>query len=331
MMRTPHAYAVAVRREDGTITTLAERVPPVGERFQLLRWPVLRGSVVLIQAFSIGLKALNFSATIANPQPAPKECGEPLPASPLPETERPVAGSVLFAIAFNLFLFVVLPLFLTNLLFLGIRGDGLLPLPNLESMEGVWDWVRAAFRPARPSMAFHLVEGLVRMSLFLGMVWSFSRLPDIQRIFEYHGAEHKTVFAWEEGQRLTIEEAQGQPRRHPRCGTSFLMVVMLISIGLFSLVRFDSFWINLAARVALIPLLAGLSYEVIKAAGSREGSRIFTWLTQPGLWLQSVTTREPSSDQIEIAIHALRASLALEPSLSPSPEPLVSPLHNSGG
>jgi len=158
------------------------------------------------------------------------------------------------------------------------------------------------------------VDGLIRMSFFVFMIFIFSRLRDIRRVFDYHGAEHKTVYAWEAGQELIVSNARRFPRQHPRCGTSFLMVVMLVSIVLFSVVRFDSLVLNGVVRIALIPLVAGLSYEIIRAAGRKETSSFFQLITRPGIWLQNLTTREPSDDQLEVAILALKESLKLEPS-----------------
>jgi uncharacterized protein YqhQ len=160
------------------------------------------------------------------------------------------------------------------------------------------------------------------MSFFLIMILTFSLIKDIRRVFEYHGAEHKTVFNWEAGLPLTVENARRQPRQHPRCGTSFLMVVMLVSIVLFSVVKFDSLVYNMLVRVALMPLVAGISYEIIRLSAKREGSLVFKMLTLPGIWLQNITTKEPDDQQLEVAIFALKESLKLEPrpqevSLSP--------------
>jgi uncharacterized protein YqhQ len=174
-------------------------------------------------------------------------------------------------------------------------------------------WLQAYMRPVRPSVAFNLVDGVIRMGFFIIMIFSFSRLNDIKRVFEYHGAEHKTVFAWESGDELTVANARRHPRQHPRCGTSFLMVVMLVSIALFSVVKFDSLMFNMLTRIALIPLIAGVSYEIIRAAGKKESGAVFRLMTLPGIWLQNLTTREPSDDQLEVAIYALKESLKLEP------------------
>ena len=311
LMRTPNACAVAVRRLDGTIETYAERLRPPGARHRWQRWPIVRGSVVLVQSMSIGVRALNFSASVAV---ADEEAQEKKARG---EERAPVeasstSGSIVVAFAFNLLLFFILPLLVTNLLF--TVWAGLPPFPGIDDgWRPLWAWAQTLFRAVSPSPAFHLVEGLLRMGLFLGMIWSFSRLAEIQRIFEYHGAEHKTIAAWEAGEDVTIASAQAHPRQHPRCGTSFLMVVMFVSLAVFSWIRFDGWWANLAARLALLPLIAGLSYEVIKAAGARESGRLFQWMTKPGVWLQHLTTREPSSEQLEVAIRALQASLALEP------------------
>ena len=162
-------------------------------------------------------------------------------------------------------------------------------------------------------VAFNLIDGVVRMFFFIVMIVSMSYLKDIRRVFEYHGAEHKTVFTWEKGLDLSVENAKPRKRQHPRCGTSFLMVVMLIAIVIFSVVKFDAMWLNLVVRIALMPLVAGLSYEVIRYAAKKESGAIFRLMTLPGLWLQNITTQEPDAEQLEVAIRALDESLKLEP------------------
>jgi uncharacterized protein YqhQ len=157
------------------------------------------------------------------------------------------------------------------------------------------------------------VDGFIRMAFFLIMIFSFSLMKDIRRVFEYHGAEHKTVFTWEAGLPLTVENARPQPRQHPRCGTSFLMVVMLVSIVTFSVVKFDSLAYNMLTRVALIPVIAGISYEIIRLSAKKEGGFIFKLITRPGVWLQNITTKEPDDQQLEVALVALKESLKLEP------------------
>ncbi|MBI1765569.1 MAG: DUF1385 domain-containing protein [Acidobacteria bacterium] len=349
MMRAPHSYAVAVRRQDGQIVSKAEPLPKLDEKYPWLKIPVLRGSAVLIHSMALGIKALNFSATVAmeeqeaveqQVQPAVKaaaatgvlmttahaiEAPEMLRA--VAETEEKpkssaaaatAAGSMVFALIFNVLLFIVLPLLVTNALFIYF-GWGNAPQAtftadaNAPWYQAGWHWLQAYMKPVRPSVSFNLLDGVIRMGLFLLMIWSFSRLQDIKRIFEYHGAEHKTVFAWEAGEELTVANARRHPRQHPRCGTSFLMVVMLVSIVLFSVVKFDALLLNMLTRIALMPLIAGISYEIIRAAGKKESSALFSLMTLPGLWLQNVTTQEPSDDQLEVAIYALKESLKLEP------------------
>ncbi len=171
----------------------------------------------------------------------------------------------------------------------------------------------AYLHPVRPSVAFNLIDGLIRMTFFLIMIFSFSLLKDIRRVFQYHGAEHKTVFTWEAGLPLTVDNARPQPRQHPRCGTSFLMVVMLVAIVLFSVIKFDSLFLNFLVRLALMPLVAGLSYEIIRLSAKKESGWFFKLITRPGVWLQNITTQEPDDQQLEVAIEALKESLKLEP------------------
>ena len=229
---------------------------------------------------------------------------------------------MIFALFFNVLLFIVLPLLLTNVIFIYF-GWGNAP-SNLNAShaqtaadaswyQSAWAWLQAYMKPVRPSFAFNFVDGVIRMIFFITMIYTFSRLNDIKRVFEYHGAEHKTVFTWEQGEELTVANARRHPRQHPRCGTSFLMVVMLVSIVLFSIIKFDSLLLNMLSRIALIPLIAGVSYEIIRAAGKKESGPIFKLMTLPGIWLQNLTTREPSDDQLEVAIYALKESLKLEP------------------
>jgi uncharacterized protein YqhQ len=369
MMRTPSAYAIAVRRPDGTITHTGATLPKWSEKYPVLKLPVLRGAAVLVQSMALGIKALNFSAAEAfNEQeelaaevaltPAVVE-GEgdfagitggvpglfPVPTKKRPEDElkrgsAAAFGSIAFALLFNVLLFVVAPLVLTNALFVGMgwadrkaqaaetataqqaqATDGTARTQAIDNAqpEGA-PWYSRAYRsargylkPVRPTVGFNLVDGLIRMAIFLTMIFSFSLAKDIRRVFEYHGAEHKTVFTWEAGLPLTVENARPQPRQHPRCGTSFLMVVMLVSIILFSVVAFNALVYNMAVRIALIPVVAGLSYEIIRLSAKKEGSLIFKLITRPGVWLQNITTKEPDDKQLEVAIVALKESLKLEP------------------
>jgi uncharacterized protein YqhQ len=378
MMRTPSAYAIAVRRPDGTITHTGASLPKWSDKYPALKLPVLRGAAVLVQSMALGIKALNYSAAEAFVEeektaeavaltPAVVE-GEgdfagitggvpglfPVPTKKRPEDElkrgsAAAFGSIAFALLFNVLLFVVAPLVLTNALFIGMgwAERGMTAAPEAQQVqtadaaqqaEGTqaaapvadapwytrtYDSVRGYLKPVKPNVSFNLIDGLIRMAIFILMISSFSLAKDIRRVFEYHGAEHKTVFNWESGLPLSVENARIQPRQHPRCGTSFLMVVMLVSIVLFSVVSFSSFAYNIAVRIAFIPIVAGLSYEIIRLSARKEGGFIFKLITLPGVWLQNITTKEPDDQQLEVAIVALKESLKLEPQpAEPVPAPL---------
>ena len=342
MMRTPSAYAIACRKSDGSIITTADTLPKWSDKYKWLSFPVLRGGATLIQSMALGIKALNFSARIyeedlkaqeelvkakaveTQPELVEGTLDDNFTKAPvkviMPETSKAkttsqsasAVGSIIFALAFNVLLFIVAPLVLTNIGFIAI---GWAEAPVIAAGAGWWETTKAYIWEVKPYswVAFNLIDGLVRMLFFVIMIFSMSYLKDIRRVFEYHGAEHKTVFTWEKGLDLNVANAHVQRRQHPRCGTSFLMVVMLVAIVLFSVIKFDALWMNLAVRIALMPLVAGLSYEVIRYAAKKESSAIFKFMTLPGLWLQNITTQEPDSEQLEVAIRALDESLKLEP------------------
>ncbi len=342
MMRTPSAYAIACRKSDGEIVTTAEVLPKWSDTYKWLSWPVLRGGATLIQSMALGIKALNFSARIYEEDMKAQEeltkekvletqaaladgtTDENFTKAPakvvMPEKKQKkklsqsasAAGSIIFALGFNILLFIVAPLLLTNVGFIAL---GWAEAPFIAADAGWWETIKAYVWEIKPHswIAFNLIDGLVRMFFFVVMILSMSYLKDIRRVFEYHGAEHKTVFTWEKGLDLNVENAHVQKRQHPRCGTSFLMVVMLVAIVLFSVIKFDAMWMNLVVRIALMPLVAGLSYEVIRYAAKKESGAIFKFMTLPGLWLQNITTQEPDAEQLEVAIKALDESLKLEP------------------
>ncbi len=342
MMRTPSAYAIACRRADGSIVSTAERLPKWSDSYKWLAWPVLRGGATLVQSLALGVKALNFSARIweEDHETQTEKAAEtasaaepvfvegtgdaqftkaPVKVTMPAEAKKRSAGqsvsavfSIVFALLFNILLFIAAPLLLTNVAFIAL---GWADPPVLVENAAWWATVKSYIWEIKPHswLAFNLVDGLVRMFFFVVMIFSMSRLRDIRRVFEYHGAEHKTVFTWEKGLDLTPNNAAVQERRHPRCGTSFLMVVMLVAIVLFSVIKFDAMWLNLVVRIALMPLVAGLSYEVIRYAAKKESGSFFKFMTRPGIWLQSITTQEPDTEQLEVAIRALDESLKLEP------------------
>lgn len=348
MMRTPSAYAIACRKSDGTIVKTAESLPKLSDKYKWLNIPVLRGGATLVQSMILGVKALNFSAKIyeddMNEQeelakakvlemeavPADGTLDENFTKAPvkviMPEKKKEkkaaqsagAVGSIIFALAFNILLFVVAPLLLTNVGFIAL---GWAEAPTILADAGWWQTLKAYTWEIKPYswVAFNLLDGLVRMVFFVIMIFSMSFLKDIRRVFEYHGAEHKTVFTWEKGLDLTPSNATTMKRQHPRCGTSFLMVVMLVAIVLFSVIKFDYMILNLAVRIALMPLVAGLSYEIIRYAAKKESSAVFKLMTAPGLWLQNITTQEPDEEQLEVAIEALNESLKLEPQTQPQP------------
>lgn len=376
MMRTPNAYAIAVRKADGSIVNTAAPLPKWSDKYSLLKLPVLRGGAVLIQSMGLGIKALNYSANVAFAEADEAEASEVKVALspaviegegdfagltgavpglfPVPTQERSkdelnkgttaaAAGSIIFALIFNVLLFVAAPLLLTNALFIGAGWattpasvTSAAPAPTAGEAATspattaekawytrAWTSVRSYLHPVRPSVGFNLIDGLIRMTFFLIMIFSFSLLKDIRRVFQYHGAEHKTVFTWEAGLPLTVDNARPQPRQHPRCGTSFLMVVMLVAIVLFSVIKFDSLLFNFLIRLALMPLVAGLSYEIIRLSAKKESSWFFKLMTKPGVWLQNITTQEPDDQQLEVAIEALKESLKFEPRTGePQPAPL---------
>lgn len=347
MMRTPSAYAIACRRADGSIVTTAETLPKWSDKYKWLNTPVLRGGATLIQSMALGVKALNFSAKIyeddlqAAEEFEKAKIGETQPAyvdgtedknflkAPvkvvMPEKAEKkssvgqsagAVGSIIFALLFNVLLFIVAPLVLTNILFIAL---GWAQSPEIAAGAAWWETIKAYVWKIKLDsfgswISFNLIDGVIRMAFFIFMIFTMSFLKDIRRVFEYHGAEHKTVFTWEKGLDLTPANATKQRRQHPRCGTSFLMVVMLVAIVLFSVINFEATWMNLVVRIALMPLVAGLSYEVIRYAAKKESSVIFKFMTMPGLWLQNITTQEPDAEQLEVAIKALDESLKLEPS-----------------
>ena len=281
MMRTPQSYCVAVRRPDGQVVTSERSAKRLSETSRFWALPIVRGCGVLGQAMVLGMKALNFSTEQA------------LQAEEGAEDSKPaeLPGWMLWLnIGISLAFFIVMYKFLPLLATQQLQGWQ----PMLDNQVG-----------------FSVVEGTIRIAIFLAFLFAISRLKDIRRVFEYHGAEHKVVFNYESGQDLSVENAQRFVTWHPRCGTSFLMVVMLVAIAIYALVPFDGFLAQFGARIALLPVIAGLSYEIIRYVAKRPGGA-FMHLVRPGLWLQRVTTKQPDDSQVEVAILALRGALEFE-------------------
>jgi uncharacterized protein YqhQ len=292
MMRTPHSYCTAVRKADGTMVTEQAPLARVSEKYPLFKHPVLRGIGTLGQAMWLGVKALRFSANVAAADAAEKEAqekGERLAPGAKVSGEIPgwaMALNLFFSFAFFIFLYKFVPLVLTT-------------------------QIQERFPGIENPIAFNLVDGVIRLVIFLAFLWMISQWADIRRVFEYHGAEHKVVFNFESGQPLSVENAQRFTTFHPRCGTSFLLVVMLVSIVVYAIIPAHTFLAKMALRVLALPLITGLSYEMIRFAAKRRAS-LMALITAPGLWLQRITTKPPADDQAEVAIHALEGAMELE-------------------
>jgi uncharacterized protein YqhQ len=318
MMRSPHAWAIACRKPSGEVVTMSEPLERPSEKHKWMAWPIVRGVMTLGYAMSLGYRALRFSANVAieevmqSNEPTERADAEKnhvaTGASPVPlkrsEAESSstgsaqsrekaatisgwlAAGNVILSLAFFIFMYKYLPL---------------LAATELKK-----------YNPALGGQVmFNLVDGAVRLILFLLFIWGVSLFPDIRRVYQYHGAEHKTVFAFENGDPLSTSAVQKYSTYHPRCGTSFLMTVMLISIGFYMLIPYTTFWARFASRIALLPVIAGVSYEVIRFAAKHRGS-LFALMTAPGLWLQRITTQPPSDEMAQCAITALDQAMDLE-------------------
>jgi len=288
MMRSPHAWGITVRKPSGELVSHAEPLDRPSEKHKWMGWPVVRGVMTLGHAMALGFRALKFSANVALEE---AQQGEEKKV----EIKGWVAAlNIAFSVGFFIFMYKFLPL-------LGATKIKEL-IPALSGQ-----------------IAFNLVDGVIRLAIFLLFIWGVSLWDDIRRVYQYHGAEHKTVFAFESREPLTIANAQRFTTFHPRCGTSFLMTVMLISIVMYALIPVTTFWARFGIRLALLPVIAGISYEIIRFAAklrSKSSSSIaavpFIALTQPGLWLQRITTKAPSDDQVECAISALDRAMEIE-------------------
>lgn len=288
MMRTPHAYAVAVRRANGAMEIKREGVRRLSAFWKPLSWPVIRGFAVLVQSLALGIRTLNFSFNVAAADLEPEKQPVEEAAKKKKEGEfLPILLTMIFAGAMAVFLFVLAPLWITT-------------------------WLKGYFPAIHNWVVFNLVDGLIRVIFFLGYILLISTMKDIRRVFQYHGAEHKVVHTWEAGEELTVENARRKSTLHPRCGTSFLLFVMVVSIVVFSIFKFHAFWAIFLSRVVLIPLISGLSYELIRLSAPRCRRGFFRLVVMPGLSLQRITTKEPSDDQLEVAIRALREALELD-------------------
>jgi len=282
MMRGPGNWAVAVRTPSGEIAQVSRSIDSQMARHRVLRLPIVRGIMALGESLAIGFRALAISANYAA-QEEGKE-GEEVST----ELSR---GALIFAFAvaigFAVMLFKVTPGLLTELL--PIKGTG---------------W-------------FVIVEGLIRVSIFIAYLSLISLLPDLRRVFQYHAAEHKAINAYEAGEPLEPEVVQRYSLIHPRCGTAFMLWVMVLAVFVFAFFGRPVWYWLIAERILLLPLIAGLAYELIRFAGKHQGNRVLMTLLAPGMWLQRLTTRQPSLDQLEVSIRALREVLQLEEGRGP--------------
>jgi uncharacterized protein YqhQ len=285
MMRSPSNWAVAVRKPDGDIAQVHQSVKSPMARHRIWRLPVIRGVMALGESLAIGFRALAISANY-QAQAEAKE-GEDGEAVSTELTRAQLIFAFAIAIGFAILLFKVSPALLTN--WIGIEGTG---------------W-------------FVIVEGLIRVTIFILYLLLISLLPDLRRVFQYHAAEHKAINAYEAGEELEPETVQRYSLIHPRCGTAFLLWVMVIAIFVFAFFGRPAWYWLITTRIALLPLIAGLAYELIRFAGKHQRNPFLMTLLAPGLWLQRLTTRQPTLDQIEVSIHALKEVLSLESRAGP--------------
>jgi len=279
MMRSPKGYSVAVRRQDGTVRIMKNALPTLAERRRIFKLPIIRGVGVLAQALVLGIRALRFSAEEALAEDS-EQRDVKRDASQV--SKWLIAGNLVLALGINILLFVALPLFITRF---------------VQTQTGF-----------ESSILFNGIDGVFRVLVFVIFLSSVSLMKDMRRVFQYHGAEHKTVYNFEAKEDLNVKNAKKFSTLHPRCGTSFLLVVMVVSILVFSIVQFDSTTGKLLSRIALLPLIAGISYEIIRYSAKHPRS-LLRIVTLPGLLLQKITTKEPDEPQLEIAIRALEEAL----------------------
>jgi uncharacterized protein YqhQ len=281
MMRSPHAWGISIRKPDGTISTHSEPLERLSEKHKWMGWPIVRGVMTLGQAMVLGFRALRYSADVALDQMSADKNGK----------KQEMSGWVMAVnIIFSLGFFIALYKFI--------------PLVAATKLQKIYP-------EFGNQILFNVVDGVIRIAIFLLFIWGTSLWPDIRRVYQYHGAEHKTVFAFENHDPLNPPNVQAYSTYHPRCGTSFLMTVMIISMIVYMAFPVHAFWTKFALRIALLPVIAGVSYEMIRFA-SKHGKSLFALLTKPGMWLQRITTQPPTDDQVECAITALNEAMELE-------------------
>lgn len=272
MMRGKEHWAIAVRKPDNEMAIESFAINSPSERYPILKKPIIRGMIAMADAMILGVKAISFSAQYATEEEEEQISG------------KEMAGAMVVAIILTIGLFFVLPAFLTSLMDKYIAN----------------------------TVAYNVLEGLIRIGIFVCYILVISMIKDISRVFEYHGAEHKTIHAYEAGIELTPDSVEAYSTKHMRCGTAFLLIVMVVLILVFAFLGRPGFWMRVVSRLIVIPIVAGLSYEAIKYAARHEDSKIIQAIMWPGLLLQRLTTREPDKDQLEVAIAALKEILRIE-------------------
>ena len=268
MMRGQYHSAVAVRKTDQSITVLEQNLKPWSDRFPILKKPILRGAVALVESMVMGLGSLNYSASQFG------EAEEQL-------TTKELVLTMGFALVLTVALFIILPAFLLRFVQSYIASNVLV----------------------------NLVEGVIKVSIFVIYILAISWMDDIKRVFAYHGAEHKTINCYEAGEELTVENVKKHSRMQPRCGTNFLLIVLFTSVFVFSFFGRPPFFQRILTHLAILPVVAGLSYELIRKAGQKDCHPVFKWVAKPGMLLQNLTTVEPDGQMIEVAIKALNSVL----------------------
>jgi uncharacterized protein YqhQ len=281
MMKNKDIYAVAVRKPNNEIVIDKNVHVSAADRYKIFKLPIFRGMLAFVESMSIGMKTLTFSASFYEEEEEVKPSKVETTVSKIfkDKGEKILMGLTVFiAIILAIGIFMILPFFAANILESKIESEALLAV----------------------------IEGIIRIVIFIGYVALISRMNDIKRVFMYHGAEHKTINCIENGFELTVENVKWQSKQHKRCGTSFMLIVMFVSILFFIFIRVDALWLRIVVRLLLIPIIAGLSYEFIRLAG-RSDSKIVNLLSKPGMWLQGLTTREPDESMIQVAIASVES------------------------
>jgi len=303
MMRSPNFYTVSVRDSKGKIKTRQKKFVSLMKRMRVkgvsvLNIPLLRGLIHLVESMIIGIRSLNYSNAIFLDEDVAEDDETDSGGKETSIWKKFLFGFlgivyVLGTLTFTIFLLKFLPLWIA------------------EKAAEIWPYVEQHY------LLFNAIDGVTKITIFLTYIIVISAMKDIRRVFQYHGAEHKSIFAYEAGEELTVENARKQSRFHPRCGTSFIFIVILMSVLVYTAIPpADTFWAKLGDRLIVIPIIAGISYELLKLSAKWQKNMLMRVFMAPGLWLQKLTTREPDDDQLEIALHSLKESLKVEEEFS---------------